>query len=58
MTAYNVTLSNGEFHQVTAAVVHITEQGVKFLDGQGRSAAVIAFYNHQQVRYVRETHNG
>lgn len=55
MANYSVRLNNGQLPvTVTAYGVQITETGVKFLNGKGKDAAIVAYFSGRVVESVVE----
>lgn len=51
---YEVSLTSGVTHKVTAEDVQITDVGTKFLNGAGKAATVVAFFTSRSVESVVE----
>ncbi|QQO90774.1 hypothetical protein [Pseudomonas phage Bertil] len=51
---YKVRLTDGSDETVEASDVQITAVGVKFLNGQGKAAVVVAYFNPSIVASVIE----
>lgn len=50
MAQYRIELRSGTIRSITADNVHTSEQGhIKLLNGKGRDAELVAFYNAADV---------